>query len=336
MISIEKWEFSELKNLGTGTFGTVYEKDGLAIKRYHSVIKGNFDQLVSNPCLRFYRKRINRLLHKSNNIKYTDLIHDKLYINGFFQGVCYKLQDGYSLDKVKSITTFKEKKIICEQWVRNAKELIDNQIYHYDFKPNNAKYTSNKEVKILDTDDCFTKITLFPNPFLKRKSMFSLKRALMIFLDEDTHYYVDNDILKLLTNYHEGHYFYNKKYTTYNELYNYIEKRFTPLTFCFLLDHQINDVTITYLKKILSHTDLKIVIYFDNGYLDKDYYINSIIKLKENDIPIFDVIIKKYTHNDLLNEYINNYNIQGYYNMVNEKIYYNITGEQPPKVLLKM
>ena len=331
-MTLDELDFDKLEHLGSGTYGSVYHLNNDAIKKYHPSVPGVFGYLSSNPCLRFYKKRVKRLIARRKKVKYTDLIHDELYINNAFKGVIGTYHKGVNLRDIKNLS-LEEKISIGHQLVRNAEELTRHRIYHLDFKPNNIMYTTNKEVKIIDLDDCFTKVRIFPSFFLKRRSKYSLKKALIAFFDESTHYSLDDQVLNELPIYQKGYPFYVQKKVSYRALHRYLEERRTPYEYAILTPNELTNPILEELKTFLNPS-LKVILYYDKAhtYIDGQY-LKDLTILKNLNISVYDIICQKNHNTDPLSEYLNSHYTKGYYRYEDNTFKYHYIDN--PKVYIK-
>ncbi len=325
MINMEKEDFYNLVFIGSGTFGSVYVKDNMAIKLYHSEVKSQLNMYSINPNLLHYQKRIKKLLQRRNQIHYTDLIHDILCINGQFRGVVGTFYDGYSLNKIYDTLSFDEKKYIIEQVIRNAEELTDHYIYPTDYKANNIQYTSDKQVKIIDLDDCYTKVATFANPFLKKRSTFALKMFIISFFNAKTHQIHTFNKLPTLGICRENKSLFQKIYSNYNDLKSYLTNIAKPHIFAFIsIDQPLKDI-IRNIKAINHIDDIKIVLCC-NGKNIPSLYLCQLEKLGFN---IYDIVINNRNEMNIIKQYLTCFNTDSYYILENDEWNYHQLTDKP-------
>lgn len=182
--SITDKDLKGMKCLGSGNFGTVYTDGINVIKVWHKFCKTEDLSLVKNPCYRMDRansRRFRRLNKKSNSLIFSDVGVEEVYLNHSYAGVKKKYYDGLTLDNLLYLS-LEEKKSILLKLIRNIEELINNNIYSLDCKLDNVMVTKDGEVKIVDLDDVFTKVSTIANPFYKRKCLLGLKKTIIHFL----------------------------------------------------------------------------------------------------------------------------------------------------------
>lgn len=315
--------------MGSGTYGAVYQYDEYAIKIYHDFIKYNH-YTSKNPCLDSPR-RLRLLLNKSSKVHNTDLITDLLFINGEFKGVCYPYHDASTLASVIDDTTFSQKQSICRQLINNTRELNNNFIYPLDSKPDNILYNRGK-IMIIDLDDVFTRTTHFFSPILLERSLYSLKKCIFYILSGDL-YQFDCDLLELLEIYSENKHLLHNLCTSYGSLIRYVSKRSVETKLIFINPYSLSDLDIEKLKRIIAFTGAKVVLNFtteSSYFYDSNFYLNTIINLREAGIPIYDITIQKQDEdkNKKIIQCINNYNTIGYYIFDDECTFDDFKGHQ--------
>lgn len=178
MIFNSESEIYVLEYISHGSYGNIYRKENKAIKKYREKIKG-----YNNPCFRLNKKKFKLYKKRQNKIKYTTLPTELIYVNHYFVGVVYDYIDGDILTNIMKQIDFEQKKSICYDIIRNAKELTDHHIYPLDYKLNNIMYDQNNQIKIIDLDDIWTKATYLPNYYYYKRSLYELKETLLVFLD---------------------------------------------------------------------------------------------------------------------------------------------------------
>jgi len=318
--------------LGSGNFGAVYQYDDYAIKIYHELVKTDFGEYVSNPCLKS-KRNLKRLVMRNSKIKNSNLIFDLLYINNEFKGVVYKYFEAQDLGKVIDSTTFSEKQNISYQLINNTKELNRHCIYHLDSKLNNILY-NGEEIKIIDLDDVFTKITHIPNLLLQQRGLKSLRQTINYIFCADQ-YSFDDDLLILLDSYKQFNPFFKELYVSYKSLKNFVKERSAEEKLIFINPDYLSHFDIEKLKRIINFTGAKIVLIITNdlSYLSpekKQEYIKQIRLFNQLNIPIYDIVLQQ--KNDLKDnkiiQCINNYNTASYYIFDNENIFDTFKGHQ--------
>lgn len=92
MISISKKDLLQYQKISFGKYGTVYQiNDNTAYKIYHlyTVDKEGFETL--NPALQVSKKRLENIMKRNKEIKYSDLITDYIIIDGHFGAYAFHI-----------------------------------------------------------------------------------------------------------------------------------------------------------------------------------------------------------------------------------------------------
>ena len=279
-------QLSEMPRIGIGNFGTIYKSGNKAIKIYNSEVKTDFHGLMKNPVLKHLiltRIKCNRLIELNNNINNTDLIEDLVYVDNHFRGVVLPYYDGklfldclnYPLDKRIDYS---------KKLVQNARELTDNNIYTFDYKLTNM-LVYNGEVKIIDLDDPFTKVTFIKDVFMQRRSVLILDETIKVFLKENFNGVYSPGVNELLN---KKHYHPND---TYDGIEKYLEEKSIKKSILFIDDN--SDISNS------DFNNFDIVYTFDR--FNEKEVIDKINYLKSRNIIVNNLITKK-----KIDEYINN------------------------------
>lgn len=276
MINLTKDEIKNLEYVGNGNFGRVYRKGNMAYKIYKDEVKTIYGQYVTNPALNYNPIKLNQLIKTGNKLRHTDLINDKIFVEGKFKGVTYPYYDGFTLD-ILMYEPIQKKIGIAKQLVRNAKELTDNHIYPTDYKLKNM-VLQNGQVKIIDLDDSLTKIHWIPNHICKNKSIRILDETIKTYFDEYRHYNVSSEITDKIERKLPQP---NKKYEDINA---YINEKSIPFNYIFVSD----DTDINIVKTLLKTKLYRIIyVYYKN---DTKRILSEINKYLSNGIFIYDII----------------------------------------------
>lgn len=213
MIHITSSNIEKLERIKSGKFGTVYKKDDdIAYKIYHPTVSDDSWKETMNPTLLLPQIRYNVLIKRSNSLKYSGGVIDKLYVDGKFAGVIIPYYDGVELAQLMDDPIdFKIK--LSKKIIRNAKELTANLIYPTDYKLNNILY-SNGKVQLIDLDDVKTHICFTPNIIFRSLSINSLGETIQAFLKEHKHLPLPKEVKKSVE---REKFFYTSKYNTIEE-----------------------------------------------------------------------------------------------------------------------
>ena len=293
MINITKEELNKLEEIGHGGFGIVYKKGDKAYKIFKKEIRLGYDTFKINPVLKKEYSTIqkcNKLIRLNNKIEKTDLIEDIIYIDNNFSGTVMPYYDGvlfYDLKKepLQNRIEYSKKLIEC------AKELNKYNIYPTDYKLINM-FLYNNEVKLIDLDDVFTKVTTFRNPIYYKKSIGILDSTIGAFFSEGYYNVYDNEIKNRIT---------KKNYKcckTYEEIEKYIDDKSKKYNLIFIDDG-------TNLSNL--NIDNSKIIYTYNIYV-KDKIMSLLDELDEKGIKLYDIIdsvkIDDYINDNMYDECI--------------------------------
>lgn len=304
-MNISQEEFDKLEYINKGAFGYVFKKNNIALKRYRNNVKLRYGEYPVNPCLKFKRTRLNRLKKRAQNIEHTDLIFDYLYINGDFAGVCTVYYDGPILANTINYS-FNKKKTFGKEIVRNAMELTNQKIYPLDYKCDNVMLDKDEKVKIIDLDDILTKVTIFPNRILLKRSLESLKRMLIIYFHSNQ-LDVPNDLLAKLTNNPRKFDYLSNKNLSYKSLEKLIDYEGIANNFLFLDSEDFIKINLKELGAFIKEQELKLVLLFNKRDLaNSEIKKHVITRIKNNELPIYDAIYyRDLEKEDKIDEYIN-------------------------------
>lgn len=314
-------EIKELKYIGSGVVGATYLKDDIIIKKYHKIIRncaGIRGLKANNPCLRYRKKQVNLLILRNEFIKYTNLINDVVFVNGKFVGVSYEYINGLILDEFigKNISV---KSNISYQLIRNAKELTDFCIYPLDYKPDNILFDNDGNVRIIDLDDTLTKVTFMRNHLYLYCSLYSLRRAVINFLENDRvyNYFGYYDETLYLSRHQHASELRKRKLISYKILRDYVALKCQSFD-CSFLDctnvEDISSIDFSFLKRIQEFTFTKFILclYAKNIYSHSFYeYKKSIVQyFQEHSLDIYDlVVVSDETFENAVNAYLERNNI---------------------------
>lgn len=175
-MNIKKEDLEKYNYVGQGYFGRTKTDGLIVLKIYHDIL---YEIGEKNSALKRRNKFFKLIEKRRHNIKYTDLLKERLYINNIFSGVVYDFISGETLIKVIKYKSLEERKNIAYQLIRNEKELTDNKIYNLDLKLNNVLLDEEQRVHIIDTDDPKTRATIIPNLIYKRMCLELLKDSIV-------------------------------------------------------------------------------------------------------------------------------------------------------------
>lgn len=306
-VSITEEELRKLKSVGTGTYATVFA-DGdkkIVIKKYHEYIK-NFDwSIAKNPCLNIRWRKYKRLNSRDKKIKYTDTFVELVYEESRFIGVKKKYYEGDSLNKIDSRTLTVKKKILLEL-IKNAKELTSHRIYNLDYKPDNLLVTNDGEVKILDLDDVWTKVTLLPNPIYERISRRKLQQTIINIIYSYQPYLLDI-IEKKVTNCPEN----NPKLSkllSYKQLQEFVESVNFEKKIIVINAKEIFNLDMILLKSYMTDNDLALVLAIDTCTFFAYEKLKDIFSyLDDWNICVYDVFKFQKNYEEARQSYINSH-----------------------------
>lgn len=278
MVYLTSSNIEKLERIKSGKFGTVYKKDdNTAYKIYHPTVADNSWKETMNPTLLVPQVHYNFLIKRSQNLKYSGGVIDKLYVDGKFAGVVIPYYDGVELfTLMDEPIDFKIK--LSKKIIRNAKELTNNLIYPTDYKLNNILY-SNGKVQLIDLDDVKTHVCITPNIIFNSLSINILGETIQTFLKEYKHLPLPKEVKKKLE---KENFFYTTKY---NKIEEYLKRKEKKKNVIFIYE----DTDYEKLKRYISQKNYKIVyVLKDEEKDDKNHLLNIINRLKENNIIIYD------------------------------------------------
>ncbi len=273
MITVKKEDLDDLKKLGAGKFGAVYQKDEeTAYKIYFKSIADECGFAHDNPSLLLSKSRFKRLIKKSKELFYTGGVLDIINIDGEFAGVVIPYYEGETLSNLMDIP-IRDKVFIANQIITCSKELFSNNIYPFDYKLNNV-ILSNNQVRLIDLDDVHTHVCHTPNPIGHLISINGLNEMLETFFKEHRRTYVPRNISKqLLRN--------NGRFSiTHKSLEGYIKDKFRERDFVLIRD----DSDLDEIKELSKHYNVVYIAHMDQ----EEYPIVDL--LREENIPLYDIV----------------------------------------------
>lgn len=277
MININKDELNSLDLIGYGCFGVVYRKDDKIYKVYRDEVKNVFKEPTPNPLLKHPTstiRKLNRLIDLNRKVKHTDLIEDLLYIDGKFYGVVMPYYEGKLFLNLRELP-IEERINYAKELVRNAKELTRHNIYLLDHRLKNVMLV-NGNVKIIDADDYYSRVSLVKNGIYYLKSVSSLDDTLKSLFNEYSRpTFKEEEITKRLkkTDY--------KRNNTYHEIDKYIDYKSKKCRLLFIdTDFDLSD------ERLIDGS--KVVIICNS--LNIQLLLNTIDRLNARGISIYDVI----------------------------------------------
>ena len=281
MVHTTSSEIEQLEYIGSGLFGKVLKKDrDTAYKVYFSTVKDEFGQYCDNPTLKLSKRRFNRLVQRSKELKYTSGILDTLSVDGEFSGVVMPYHYGTNLIHVLE-APLSVKIDLSKQLVRNAKELTHHHIYPCDYKLNNI-LLEDGNIQIIDLDDIHTHVCCGPNPFYKAYSLQSLNETIQTLLFEFGRIHVPKSVSKELER--EG----REMRFSYNSLEAYIQGKEEKKDVLYIDSHTDIDA----LKELLKKHPYKLVYVIPED-LEENQYMNIILELKKHHISLYDITYDK-------------------------------------------
>lgn len=299
---LDEREIFDLQFVGKGSYGSTYLMGNTIIKKYHKLYSSSFDDLYSNKVklvVKYKRKKIILLLVRNQFIHNTNLINDVVFIKNKFSGVSYPYIDGDILDNYCKENILK-KCNMSYQLVRNAKELTDFYIYPLDYKLNNILYDKSGNIQIIDLDDDYTKVTLMSNPIYLYFSLYSLRRTVINFLENDDvynyfDYYANSDLN--LSRYQLASEFRGKRIFSYYDIVDYINSRCQTINLTFVdccnIDSSFN-IDFSLLRHIQEFTFSKIVLCIDSEKIktgDVIKYKSILVNVfRDNELDVYDIL----------------------------------------------
>lgn len=280
MIYLKKEDLDDLKILGSGRFGVVYQKDDkLAYKIYIPSLYDEFGQVRQNPVFNTSNIKYLKLIDKSKNLRLTGGIIDTICIDGKFGGVCIPYYNGKILSHMMD-EDYSLKIDISKQLVESARELSHHFIYPFDYKLNNIMY-ENGNVRIIDLDDNHTHVFTIPNPIFHSISVYGLAETIQTFLYEYKHLPLPKDISRQLGRFHEH------MPITFHGIDKYLQHK--EITRSFLsIDEKDNLGDIESLLRDENYN----IIYSVDDRLDSVEYQRIINNLRLYNIPLYDFVLK--------------------------------------------
>ncbi len=307
-MKLESSYINNLEIIGSGTFGKIYKDGDKVYKLYKEEIKGEYYQLHSNPSLNYNpitRYKLNRLKQIKGKIKNCNLAYDSIYIDGKFSGVVADYFEGETLRKVKDELTFDEKLKISREIVETMKKLQKNGIYPLDLHLSNVMVGKDLEVRLVDLDDCLTKVRLIGTPLIRRHSIRRLKHTLQDLFDENKFsFYCDNEFDKY--RFPKEPFQIKPTFRGIDEFLSYKEKKERVL----FIEQSTDIDKIKTLGK-----DKKIILLYDEDNMP--YFKQIILSLYEQGILIDEMIPKH-----LKETYIRDNNVIDYYDISNDSTRY--------------
>ena len=295
MIKVNSVDLDNLIKLGTGKCATVYKKDeDTAYKIYHLMVaEDNDTKETMNPMLFKSPLHFKSLINRNKKLKHTDTINDIIYVDGLFRGVCLNCFKG--MNGINLLNAPFELKInISEQLIRNAKELIDNNIYHLDFKLKNL-IVSNGIAHIVDLDDKHTFVCYLPSLLLRSLSISSLAECIHDIFQDKYHLNVPTTVS------HKLERTLPISCHTFKTLNNYLDGKRKPKNILFIDSNSDIDT----IKQIKEDFDFKPVYIYEDVLVEKRPLLDLIDSYNKEDINLYDITKEKFLDDYPNTEYIN-------------------------------
>lgn len=276
MAEINSKELDELEMIESGLFGHIYRNGDKVFKVYDDVIKDAFGEPTKNPILKHPKLsilKLKRLMALNSAVKHTDLVEDLLYVDGSFKGIVLPYYDGQTFLDLKKISLLERIKL-SKKLLINARELNDNNIYPLDQRVKNIMLV-NGEVKLIDLDDIFTKVTLINNTFLRIKSIEALDTAVKSFLHEYNRPTYDERVVELLDRKDE------KTNMSFRGIEKYIESKGVKNRYLFINP----DFDLTS-ERLIEPSRIILVC----NPFNKEELISTLQRLKQKGINVFDIV----------------------------------------------
>ena len=280
-------KMTELEYLSSGTFGSVYRYHNDVLKFYREMIKTPYGYIVENPCLKFPKRKLERLIKLNHSVKNTHLITDLIYKDNLFSGVVYPYHNGDVLSNISF--TPNVKKEICLKLINNAEELTHYNIYPLDYKLNNIMYTDSEKVEIIDLDDPLTHVKYSLSPLLLRDSVYSLKATISYFLDKK-HFQDNRQFDIYLTNHSFDKRLYQHPFS-YQYLREYIQSYNAKCFFLFINSDDIDLFTHSIFYHLFQMYDIKLILSFCNDEICPSIILEKLQDCNKKKLPIFDFIL---------------------------------------------
>ena len=277
MVHLEFKDLKDLEKIGDGKFGIAYKKDDNTVyKIYHEKIEDVMGIKQDNPALEYKRRKMNKLIKVNNKLKYTKTINDIIMINGAFYGVVMPYFGNTTVSTMIN-KSFKITADIARQLIRNNKELINNNIYPFDYKSNNLMYV-DREVKIIDLDDILTHVTSVPNPLFKKRTDISINDTIINLLRDMPVINISKEISKNLSRRRI------KPLESLSKTLEILDERENINNFIIISD--LND--IDRLKEVIKNNNYN-VIYKVIGSNESRVIENIYDKITKEGIKLFDI-----------------------------------------------
>ena len=279
MIQLCSEDLVGLPKLGSGTFGTVYQKDDkIAYKIYHPTVANENGKYVQNPTLKLPKSRFDRLIQRSKKLHHTGGVLDVISLDGKFGGVVIPYSPGIRFNQIMN-SPLRLRMDASYELVRNAKELSSHFIYPTDYKLNNILYEDGN-VRIIDLDDKRTHVSSTYNPFYRAVSVNALNETILTFMKEYLRHPVPKSVDKALLR-EDG------RYTTqYKGIEDYLNQKEREKDIV-LLDSSSCIETLSHFP-----SDSSFVYVLDDAYLREEEYMRIIQFYKYLGIPIYDFVRK--------------------------------------------
>ena len=297
-MEFDSTKIKDLEYLSGGTFGSVYRYHDDALKFYRETVKTPYGDIVKNPCLKFSKRKLERLMKLNSSIHNTHLITDFIYEDNIFSGVVYPYHNGDILSNISF--TPNAKKEVCMKLVSNAEELTNYNIYPLDYKLNNIMYTDSEKVEIIDLDDTFTHVRYGFSPILLINSINSLKRTISYFLDKKC-FHSDQQFDRYLIRNHFDRKLYQHP-LSYNYLKEYIESYNSEFYFIFINSDDISLFDYSIFNTLATTYNIKLILNFCNNETSS-MISEKLVDCNKRGLPIFDFILNN-NENDVENNII--------------------------------
>lgn len=247
-------ELEDLEVLGEGTFGKVYKKDNFIFKVFKERLKTKFGVTMKNTSLSYFKSKYKLSLKRSQSLKFSTLLTDKLYVDGKLIGLVSEFKDGVAIKEIADDVSYMKKYDIVNMLIRNAKELTDNRIYPLDYHLYNVLYDENSdEVNIIDLNDIKTRYEYFSNKKLLGESLKKLKETIVAFYSFYPQFKFDADSLSMLESYNENNMFFENQEISYNSLSLFNEKKLEPKKYLFIRSEDVNTFDLDKVNNLINN-----------------------------------------------------------------------------------